>query len=170
MRTDPSRFDRVVEHPDYGRAPDQPVLPADAVGIAAETGPMSMALVGVMFFLIVVTLVVKMKPPLLMAIVLIGAASIILLGGIGMVQKLLAFHNAPIHRHVAVIIKERSEVVASKHTRTQTRYYTTVQLRDGNRIELHTNGSLVGRIAVDDIGVAYVKSRTLVEFIRFDVD
>ena len=170
MRTDPTRFDRVVEHPDYGRAPEQPVLPADAVGVAAAIAPMTMTLFSVLFFLIVVSLVIAIKPPILIAIFVIGGASVVLLGGIGMIQKVLEFHNAPIHRHVAVIIKERSEVVANRHMPTQTRYYTTLQLRDGQRVELHTYRSLVGRIAVDDIGVAYVKSRTLVEFIRFDVD
>ena len=170
MRTDPSRFDRVVEHPDYGRAPEQPVLPADAVGIATAAGPMTVTLFGVVFFLIAVTLVLQIRPPLVVSIFVIGGALVFLLGGVGMIHKLVEFHNAPIHRHVAVIIKERSEMTVTKHSRAQTRYYATLQLRDGNRVELHTYGSLVGRIVVDDIGVAYVKSRTLVEFIRFDVD
>jgi hypothetical protein len=170
MRTDPSRFDRVVEHPDYERVPEQPVLPADAVGVAAAVGPMTVTLFAVVFFLIVVTLVLQNRPPLAVSIFLIGGALVVLLGGIGGIHKLVEFRNAPIHRHVAVIIKERSEVTMTKHSRSRTHYYATLQLRDGNRVELHTYRSLVGRIVVDDIGVAYVKSRTLVEFIRFDVD
>jgi hypothetical protein len=169
MRTDPSRFDRVMQHPEYRQAPEQPVLPADAVGIAVAVGPVVMTAFGLVCFLIVLSLLDMM--PLPIAIAFVGGALVVLLGGMGMVAKLVQFRNAPVHRFVAVIVKERTEVTGgSGDTGASTSYYTTLQMKDGRRFELYTYRSLVGRIAVDDIGVAYMKSRTLVEFIRFDVD
>jgi hypothetical protein len=168
VRTDPSRFDRVVQHPEYNRAPDRPVLPAESVGIATAIGPMAITMFGFLFFLIVVTMLDLM--PLVIAVALIGGALVVLLGGVGMIAKLVEFRNAPVHRFVAVIVKERSEIGGGGDSPATTTYFTTLQMRDGKRFELYTYRSLVGRIAVDDIGVAYMKSRTLVEFIRFDVD
>ena len=50
MRTDPSRFDRVEQHPEYGSAPAQPVLPADAgLAVAAIAGPLLLSLFGAQF-------------------------------------------------------------------------------------------------------------------------
>lgn len=170
MRTDPSRFDRVVAHPEYATAPEQPVMPA-AIGIAAAVGPMTMTIFGLVFFLIVLTMILQVHPPLAITLIFVGGALIVLFGGIGMLGKLVEFRNAPVHRFVAVIVKERSDVHGGTNdSPARTTYFTTLQTRDGKRVELYTYGSLVGRIAIDDIGVAYVKSRTLVEFIRFEVD
>jgi hypothetical protein len=171
MSTDPSRFDRVEAHPEYEMAPEQPVLPADAsIGIAAIVAPISMSLFGIVFLLIAIGLLVEIKPPLGFAIIFIAGALVFILGGIAAIGKLVAFRNAPIERLVAVIVKERTDVSGGGENReASTTYYATLQRRDGTRTEYRTYHSLVGRLAVGDIGVAYVKARTLVEFIRFDV-
>ena len=172
MRTDPGRFDRVEAHPEYASAPAQPVLPADAtVGVAAMVGPLTVSIFGLVFLLIAIGLLLEIEPPLAFTVLFIGTALMFILGGLGAFGRRMQFKNAPIERVIAVIIKERSEVEGGSDTSpASTAYYTTLQTRDGTRTEYFTYRSLVGRLAVDDIGVAYTKARTLVEFIRFEVD
>jgi hypothetical protein len=173
MRTDPSRFDRVLEHPDYVSAPNQPVLPADAaIGVATVVTPLALSIFGVMFLLIAITLIIRLEPPLAISLLFVGAALVVLFRGLAMGGNVIQFRNAPIERQVAVIVKERSEVssTGNQYAAASTAYYTTLQTRNGMRSEYRTARSLVGRLAIDDIGVAYVKANTLVEFIRFDVD
>ncbi len=172
MNTDPSRFDRVEAHPDYETAPEQPVLPADAgIGIAAVVAPAGLSVFGIVFLLIAIGLLIEIKPPLPFTLLFIAGALAFILGGVGSIARVIKFRNAPIERRVAVIVKERSDVTRGdgQHA-ASTAYYTTLQLRDGVRLECRTYRSIVGRLAVGDIGVAYVKAHTLVEFFRFDVD
>jgi hypothetical protein len=81
----------------------------------------------------------------------------------------------------AVVVKERTEITG-RNDNTDTTYYATLQTRDGKRTEYRVSRALVGKLVVDDIGIAYVKelvfelgfttlrSKSLVEFIRFEVD
>lgn len=183
MRTDPSRFDQVERHPDYGSAPAQPVLPVDSgVGVAAVAGPMVMSLIGVVFVLIAITLLFAIRPPLLFSVLFIAGGLVFVLGGMAFAKSLLAVRNAPIERMIAVIVKERTEMITSSSNATDTSYFATLQTRDGQRLEYRVSRSLVGKLVVDDIGIAYVKelvfdlgfttlrSKSLVEFIRFEVD
>jgi hypothetical protein len=94
---------------------------------------------------------------------------------------LLAVKGAPIERMTAVIVKERTEV-SGRNDKADTTYFVTLQTRDGTRVEYRVTRALVGKLVVDDIGIAYVKelvfelgfttlrSKSLVEFIRFEVD
>ena len=165
MRTEPSRFDRVVAHPEYASAPDQPVLPADAtIGIAETIAPLTLTVFGLVFLLIAIELAGSSP----IALVGIGFAVLLMLAGIKLSAQLVRQRNAPIERLIAVIVKERADV--SGDSGSATTYFTTLQTRAGARSEYETCRSLVGRLAVDDIGVAYVKARSLVEFIRFDVE
>jgi hypothetical protein len=170
MNTDPSRFDRVEAHPDYRTAPEQPVLPADAsVGIAIAA-PISVALFGI-FVLIAIGVLIHLRPPLMFSLVFMAVIGAIAVNGMRRFGSIIEFRNAPIERQIAVIVKERTEVTGgTEHHAASTSYYTTLQLRDGTRVECRTYRSIVGRLAVGDIGVAYIKARTLVEFFRFDVD
>lgn len=164
MRTDPSRFDRVVAHPEYATAPNQPVLPADAgIGIAETVTPLALTVFGLALLLIALGLVGSSR----IALLGIAVAVLCIVGGVKLSAQLVRQRNAPIDRLVAVIVKDRTDV--SGDSGSSTTYFTTLQTRDGARIEYATCRSLVGRIAVDDIGVAYVKGRSLVEFIRFEV-
>jgi len=181
MRTDPARFDRVLQHHDYAAAPAQPVLPADGgVGIAAVGGPLLVSLFGALFLLVAITLLLAIRPPFLISVIFVAGGLAFTLGGIVMARKVGELRDAPVERVVAVIVKERTDV--SGTDRADTTYYATLQTRDGARTEYRTSHALVGRLVVDDIGVAYVKdveldlgfttlrARSLVEFIRFDVD
>lgn len=105
----------------------------------------------------------------------------VLLGGVRVARSLLAVKHAPIERMTAVVVKERTEITG-RNEATDTTYYATLQTREGTRVEYRVSRALVGKVVVDDIGIAYVKevvfdlgfttvrSKSLVEFIRFEVD
>jgi hypothetical protein len=182
MRTDPSRFDKVEEHPDYPSAPAQPVLPADAgLGVAAVAGPVVISIFGALFLLVAITLLVAIRPPLWFSMIVIASGLAFIAGGVLLGRVLLSQRDAPIERMIAVVVKERTHVTSDERS-ASTNYYATLQTRDGARAEYRVSRNLVGSLVVDDIGVAYVrertfdlgfttiKSRALVEFIRFEVD
>lgn len=50
-----------------------------------------------------------------------------------------------------------------------TRYYVTLEFRDGQRRELESRGSLYGQVTKDDVGVAYFRERYLLDFRRVTV-
>jgi hypothetical protein len=90
--------------------------------------------------------------------------------GVGMVLRTLRYAKAPVVKSVAVVVDERVQVSGGgKHSGARTSYYATLQARDGARRELGCDGSLAGRIAAPDIGVAFTKEDQLVDFIRFEV-
>lgn len=170
MNTDPSRFDRVEEHPDFSRVYDgAPVLPADAnIGIAIA-GPAMVSLLAIVIVAMALTLLAGSGVPLLFTFVFVLGGLWIAFRGFAMANDALRFKNAPIQRCVAVIVKERSDVTGGESS-TSTSYFTTLQLRGGTRVELSTYGSLAGKLVIGDIGIAFVKSQTLVDFTRFDID
>ena len=181
MRTDPARFEAVEAHPEYASAPSDPVLPADATIGVAVTGPLLLSLFGGAFLLIAITLLFVIRPPFLFTLVFLAGGVAFLVGGIKVARGLLAVKDAPIERMTAVVVKERTEITGRNES-TGTTYYATLQTRDGQRIEYRVSRALVGKVVVDDIGIAYVKevifdlgfttlrSKSLVEFIRFEVD
>ncbi|HEU0036981.1 MAG TPA: hypothetical protein VFQ53_40500 [Kofleriaceae bacterium] len=171
MNTDPSRFDRVLADARYETLPQQPILPPDTqVGVAAMAGPFLVSMFGMVFLAIAIGLLLEIRPPLAFTILLVGGGLLLVFGGLDSVATVMQFRNAPIEREVCVIVKERTDVSGGGEGRsTSTTYYTTLQRRDGERIECRTVRSLVGKLVVGDIGVAYVKASVLVEFVRFDV-
>jgi hypothetical protein len=169
MTTDPARFDRVSEHPDYPATANRAIeLPYGS--ISAIAAPSGFALFGVLFLILAIGVLVEVKPPLWFAIPFVAGVLMFIGGGAGMAARGIKFHNTPIVRLVAVITKERTEVSGgANNTRTHTTYCTTLQTRDGTRAEYVTPDRLVGKLALDDIGVAYIKGHMLVEFTRFEV-
>lgn len=182
VRVDPGRFDKVEEHPDYASAPAEPVLPTDAgLGIATAAGPLMLGLFGVVLALIALSLLFVFRPPVWFILMFLAGGAVFAGGAVLLARGLILVRHAPVERVIAVVVKERTSVTGDERSASTT-YYTTLQTRDGSRIEYRTSHALVGRIVVDDIGVAYVrdttldlgfmqiKSKSLVEFIRFDVD
>ncbi len=88
----------------------------------------------------------------------------------GLVTLFLSFRyaRAPLQRRIAVIIDERTKVQSSDE-RTTTKYYCTLQLEEGIRVEMSTTGKVAGIVTSGDIGVAYSKLDKLVDFKRVDV-
>lgn len=167
--TSPQRFDRVTTHADYpGTAQRAIEIPHGAA--LAIAGPATFGLFAMLIMLIAVGLIIDMKPPLGFTIAFIAIGLAMIGGAVAMTVRGLAYYRAPIVRMVAVIVRDRTEVSGGgENSSASTNYYMTLQSRDGIRAEYHTHGSLAGRLVGGDIGVAYVKSHTLVDFVRFDV-
>ena len=92
---------------------------------------------------------------------------------LAMVASAVKFAKAPVRRAVFAVVDERIDVSSSSTGRrqshaTRTRYYATLQARDGSRIEYETYDWLAGRIAAGDIGVAFTKGDMLIDFLRLE--
>ena len=166
MTTDPARFDRVLEHPSYSATANHRIeLPHGP--IAAIAGPSALAMFGVLFLLVTIGAFVGGEAPLWFMIPFVAGAFVFIVGGARIAMREARFHRMPIERLVAVVAKERTEISGDGKSASTT-YYTTLQTRDGHRVEYETPESLVGQLVIDDIGVAYVKAHMLVGFTRFD--
>lgn len=92
--------------------------------------------------------------------------------GVGAAARSLAraqrFVAAPVRHELAVVVDERVSVSRAGRSAI-TQYHATLQTRDGKRSEYLCEGQLAGRIAANDIGVAFLKVDHLVDFIRLDV-
>jgi hypothetical protein len=168
MRTAPERYDRVLAHPTYTSAPPEPVgMPW--IGIADMT-PSSLLSAAISLVIAMAILLQGRHTPV-MQLILIGVVAGTTLGIVGLVRRLRSLREAPTRREIAVVVKERPDVGRRFGDRqARTRYYAMLQTRDGRRTECFVPASVVGRFAVDDIGIAYTKANVLVEFIRVDVD
>jgi len=80
--------------------------------------------------------------------------------------RIVRYNRTPVQHWVGVVLSEREELVRAG--RSSTRYhYATLQDRDGVEVELLCDRGINDRIAAPDIGVAFVKSTSLVDFIHF---
>ena len=169
MDTSPERFDRVASHPDFGAANDRTV--AEPVGVAvAVAAPASFSVFAALVFFVGLAMVIGMGAPWLFVLAWaafgIGA---IALGTIG-TTRAITFARAPIVRSIGVVIRDRSAISGgTDKVAASTHYYVTLQDRAGVRTEYGVQGDLAGRLVAGDIGLAFVKSKTLVDFVRFDV-
>ncbi len=89
--------------------------------------------------------------------------------GIGIVvtslKKAAAFSAAPLKRLPALIIDERTAVSGgSGNSAARSSYYITLQFQDDPRHEYAVGGKMAGILTRGDMGIAYVKSDTLVAF------
>jgi hypothetical protein len=167
VRTEAERFDRVLEHPTYKAAPDEPIS-GPLLGIA-DVPPSAIVTAGVS---LLVTALVVLKDPFSTANqIIIG----LLLGVFGWalymsLKQANAVRDAPVERVVAVIVKERQDLKRRFGERRESlRTYVIVQTRDGQRRELFAPKKVSTQYAVDDIGIVYVKADVLVDFLRIDV-
>jgi hypothetical protein len=102
-----------------------------------------------------------------LAIVSIGA-----IGIIWAVVRALRNARAPIHRSLAVIVGDRTEISttgAGDNRSTRTRYYATLHFKDGSRLELSTSGPIAGSITQSDIGLAVMRAGDLIDFHRYRI-
>jgi hypothetical protein len=169
MDTSPARFDRVVAHPDYAATADRRVALPQGASIAV-VAPVSFAMFAALICLIGLAIVIAVRPPWLfvLAFAALGLSAV----GLGVVGAMrgLAYYRAPIVRTIGVVVRDRTHVFGGdEDTRASTSYYVTLQDRDGTRTEYATHGELAGRVTAGDIGVAFIKSKTLVDFVRLDV-
>lgn len=91
--------------------------------------------------------------------------------GIGMAVRSLAqarrFVAAPVRHVLAVVVDERVAVRTSGRA-SITQYHAMLHTRDGARREYLCEGQLAGRIAPNDIGVAFLKEDHLIDFVRLE--
>ncbi len=72
----------------------------------------------------------------------------------------------PLERVPAMILDKRTEVSSGDYTY----YYVTLELRNGHRQEYAAEGKLYGLVSHDDMGIAYIKDRSLLDFRRLKVE
>jgi hypothetical protein len=164
--TDPARFDLVAasEGLEAARRHEPRVSSFGQIAM-----PLVMAVFGIFFLVFAAGMFSSGGPPaafqvlfMLFPLVFIGLA-------VAMAMKGLRFHNAPVEQQILVVVDERVEVSGGgKNSSARTRYYATLQARDGTRAEHETYGWLAGRIAPGDIGVAFLKGGWLVDFLRLE--
>src|SRR5258706_9620552 len=116
MRTEPERFDRVMEHPAFKEAPAEP-RDIHLFGIA-EIGPSALIPAALSLLLTLLWLIDDFSPG---SLLLLG----LLAGGFGVaialkLRKANAVRAQPAERFVAVVVKERFDLVRQFADRRQT--------------------------------------------------
>lgn len=88
-------------------------------------------------------------------------------GGFGIVttlRKVERVKSAPWRRVPALVLGRRTEVRSER-----SHAFLSLEFADGARQEYPAQGSILGRLADGDMGVAYLKADTLVDFERLPV-
>lgn len=95
---------------------------------------------------------------------------LVILGVVGLaknLQKATDFSASPLERHPAVVVDKRTKISGSGGDGSAfTSYFVTLQFPGGERTEYTANGPLAGALAQGDLGVAYLKSKVLLDFQR----
>lgn len=106
-------------------------------------------------------------PIAIFPLIFVGAGVVMIVKG---VTSAAQFSSAPMRRQLVAVIDERSRVSGGgKNSSASTTYFATVQDRDGERGEYRVHARLAGQIAPGDLGVAYFKSKYMLDFKRVDV-
>ncbi len=85
-------------------------------------------------------------------------------------NKYRAFRNAPILSLPALIVDERVQVRGgSKNSSASTHYFTTLEYPGGQREEVETIPAAAADACPQDMGMAYLRAKTLVHFERIPV-
>ncbi|MBK7878348.1 MAG: hypothetical protein IPJ77_22055 [Planctomycetes bacterium] len=103
----------------------------------------------------------------LLALVPLAIAGVALAGFIVHSRRLSRFQRAELVRTLALVVDERVAVSGGKHASTT--YFATLEGKDRQRREHRVDAQLAGRIAPNDLGMAYVKDDVLLDFQRIDV-
>lgn len=85
-------------------------------------------------------------------------------------KKTATFAAAPLERLQALVADKRNEVSGGGDgSAATTRYFVTLETKDGRRIEVDTAGKVAGKAVAGDVGIAYVKGGVLLDFERVQV-
>lgn len=162
----PERFDEAAANPRYQKGMSAVPPPVPITLIVALLGFLVFwLLIGGPIFISSLDVPSLMFPAVAGFLLLFGIAMVV-----GMVAKHVRFARAPIERKLVVVIDERTEVTGGgKNSSARTRYYATLQDRDGERAELETSAAVAGMVTRGDIGVALLRLDQLVAFHRIDV-
>ena len=85
-------------------------------------------------------------------------------------KKTAAFASAPLERLQALVADKRTHVSGGDgDSAASTRYFVTLETREGRRLEVGTAGKVAGKAVAGDVGIAYVKGGVLLDFERVQV-
>lgn len=169
-----ARLGAVVKHPEYPALLS--VTPSSA-HLYAGSGCIVVfgaffALAALIMSFIVPRSMAGFGPVLLVRALLWAFAAV----GAGMsvwgVFGLLKLSRSRLMRLPALVVDKRIDVHGggqssqSSASRVSTSYYVTLALGDGGRRELEARGKLYGKLTQNDIGVAYIRYRSLLDFRR----
>jgi hypothetical protein len=164
--TDDERFDAVEADPELDEAMQhEPRVPSLAYVVAAR----SMFAVSLVFAIAGLAFLLGIPAPVPFKVLWVVMTAVSVALGIAMLVRARRYHAAPIARSTAIVIGTRTQVSGSgRDGSASTSYFVTLQERTGVRTEVHALDNVVGLLTAGDIGVAYIKSRTLVAFRRFN--
>lgn len=97
-----------------------------------------------------------------LAITLVGAFMLA-----ATLKRAARFTSAELRRTIALVVDERVSVSGGRHAHTT--YFATLEWKSRTRREFSVNARLAGKIAPNDLGVAYMKADVLLDFERLDV-
>jgi hypothetical protein len=163
--TDDERFDAVEADPEFDEAMHhEPRVPSLAYVIAAA----GMFLFSLVFAIVALAFLSGIPAPVAFKVLWVATTAVFVAIGIGVLVRAWRYHASPIARAIAIVVGTRTQISGSSSDgSTSTSYFATLQDRTGARTEVHALGNVVGLLTAGDIGVAYLKSRTLVAFRRF---
>lgn len=103
------------------------------------------------------------------AFVALAIGGVALYGLITSIARSHVLTTGPLERLTALVVDERTKISGHRDGHARTEYFTTLQLADGERIEVPALERVVGRTTRGDMGVAYLRAGTLVDFQRVPV-
>lgn len=94
--------------------------------------------------------------------------------GVGLIlygiYRLIKLSTSSLKRRPALVVDKRISVSGGAGSSSaSTTYYVTVELDGGERRELESGGKLYGKITKEDVGVAYIRDRYLLDYRRLAV-
>jgi len=86
------------------------------------------------------------------------------------IVRWVRFKAAPLEVLPALVLDKRQEVWGGgDQSSASTTYYVTLETKTGDRREVTIKGRLYGQVTQDDVGVAYIKTNSLLDFRRLPV-
>jgi len=161
------RFSEFEAHPEYPRL--QAFQPVDA----GKAGPGTVVFGGV-FLVMWITIggMVTLGFAAIGGPLVLFPLAILCFGLFGMARsanEYRAFRRAPIVPQPALVVDERVQVTGGENSSARTQYYTTLEYPGGQREEFETIPPAAAQACPGDIGMAYVRAKTLVHFERVPV-
>ncbi len=161
------RLEAVEKHPDYAR-----LLKLKPSSAYLYGGYIFQVIFGFIFTFISIFFVTT--PPdsdSLFDLVWIVGSLIFVVIGIGLIGhgifRLFKLIFSSINRLPALIMDKRVSVRGGgQSSSARTNYYVTLEFSDGERREVQVRGKLYGEITKDDVGVAYIRDRYLLDYRR----
>lgn len=156
------KFQKIEQHPDY------PELMRYTPSIWGRGWLIFMIGFGVLFIVVCLFMLIpgRGSPPAVFSLV-VALMIVFVLGLMGyLLFRWRRLKAAPLQRMPAIVLDKRTDVSSGDYTH----FHVTLELRGGNRQEYDAEGKLYGLVIRDDMGVAYIKDRWLLDFRRLALE